>query len=195
MKFQKISLGVLLLGGIAYFAFGGSSQDPLLPTEQLVVFDIAGKRVGPVIDIDSLSGGFGSGSEYRTAVVAFRSNDMSFPVRVMRNRFGGYQEVVFESTDCSGPAFMEPLFFAAGFNVPPALPLVGVGFPGTTVYVADSGAATQTIVAGTKTGLNNFPIIDLPEDCTDIGGQTLEAIPAQTFTNLDNKFTPPFVVR
>jgi hypothetical protein len=178
---------VVSLAAIGVLLALTASGQKLRPTQQLTVYDADGKKVGVI------AGGDYTDSEF-LPLVPFKVDDVPFMLLVFRDGFVGYRVVVWESANCSGTPFLT----LSNPSAPSSLPRVGVGLPGSTVYVEDGPA--RTITAGSYStypfpGANQPPWI--PSQCTraQVFPWTAMAVPARALIDMDTLFKPPFTVR
>jgi hypothetical protein len=147
----------------------------------LAVYDANGNMVGPVT--------WASGENTNFVGVAFTVGTRRFSLLVLSDEFQGNtnQVLFFESSDCSGPAFMDDP------GPSPLLPGVIVG--NDTIYIQDGAARS----VATK---SNLGILTPNSTCN--GGPTYnggnpdirEVVPALLLIdNLYTQFPPPFSVR
>jgi len=172
------------------FLIAALAQSPHPTTQQLTVYDADGKKVGDVTGAQIVWGQF-------LPQVSFKVEDVPFLLLVFRDGFAQNDEVVWESTDCSGTPFVLRELWYGGQPLPSPMPIVAVGLPGNTVYVEDGPA--RAITAGSYS-TQPEPGLELPfgpSQCEKImrplsGFQT---IPARPLINMDTKFKPPFKVQ
>ncbi len=150
------------------------------------VYDARNTRVGTVIDLE------GADSWRTYARVLTQVNGHLLTVLVSHQQFasdfGAW--LIFESGDCSGPAF-------AGVNGLPSdvaiTPVTVVAEPGSRAYVVDLAARRELIAYRSVRGAKSFD--------TDLGCQAVGfpaqayGIPAVPVVDLDGLFGPPFTVR
>lgn len=161
------------------------SQAPQ-PVEQLTVVDANGKRVGRVMGIDHLS-------NHVTPIVVLKLNQLPISLSVTRS---GFQipgsEILWESLDCSGPAF---LFFDSPSASSESLFQPGaVGYPGQTVYTTLPGGEPRVIRVGS--GSVRFPGQPSSALCWQpsvVWEPTV--VPARAVIDLNTQFTAPYSLR
>ncbi len=146
----------------------------------LSVFDSTVKKVGEVISFSGIG----------QALVAFNANNLSIVMTVTPNTLRGTSpdDVFFESTDCSGTAFI--LNAGQSLFVPTA-----IGGPGSsTLYVATGPLQTVNLRAYLPRQGDNAT----PWPCTSFGGSidTRPAYPsAAVMSDVDSQFIPPFIAQ
>jgi hypothetical protein len=183
-----ISLSVI---GILFLLTAFAQKSKLHPTQQLIVYDTEGKKVGIVNGAQFIYSQF-------LPVVPFKVDGVAFMLNVFRDGFEGFGTVVWESNDCSGtplitldsPGFVDP---ASSFTT------VAVGLPGSTVYVENGPARTITVRSFSTSpvpGLDKrFP---QPAQCVTsnfVPPWTMVSVPARALIDMNAHFTPPFTVR
>jgi hypothetical protein len=160
-----VIMGWVLLVGLTYV-----NGQELHPKRFLTVVDAQDQKVGGVITVES------SG----WAVVAFEMEGRLFTVRVFRDRFfGPNARLLYESTNCSGQAFLEvdsPL---------PVLPPVAVIAP-ATVFLPLPDASVQAVNARSYQ-------VDTDGSCLGFS-ETHNGLAAGSLIDLFTLFTPPFRV-
>jgi len=154
--------------------------------EQLSVMDASGKKVGPLIGVNTLNRS-GAG------IVALKVDGTNLAVAVYKDGFTAIgmnpASVVWESTDCSG----KPYLWGTSINSS-LFPQIAVGLPGNTIYLAENPTSQLLSIRS---------ISSAPVDELSPGGRSqcavfqiqLRAIPAKALVNLDDEFQPPFTVR
>jgi hypothetical protein len=175
-KVVAVSLLLILLG---LSALSTVNAQALQHKPFLAVFDTQGEKVGNILNFDE---------SLRVPVVGFAVEDFTFAVRVLSNCFSAGTEVsgdgdilFFESTNCTGTAFMQ--------KSPPPMPSVVVSGPGCTVY-----RATDT--------QQSIPVRSVLIGFGQPGGLCSGGIAAVTslyqavpVIDLLTVFTPPFTIR
>ncbi|MGH8063666.1 MAG: hypothetical protein ACRERE_00210 [Candidatus Entotheonellia bacterium] len=159
----------------------------LKPHPLMMVVDANGRRVGLLIGIDRAT---------RDGVpsdvwVAFKVDEHVFALRLHKDRFlgtvNGFPEgepgVGFESTDCSGTAFVA----TEASDESTLLPVTQVAGPGSTVYLQQSGAPSQLIAMQS--------LLNVDDVCRSGFLRNSRAYPALPLVDLAPLFTPPFHVR
>lgn len=159
-------------------------------TQQLAVYDADGKKVGDVTGAQIAWGQF-------LPQVSFKVESVPFMLLVFRDGFAQNNEVVWESTDCSGAPFvLGDVWY--GQSLPGPMPVVAVGLPGSTVYVEDGPARAITVRSySTQPVPGLYPSFG-PSQCEESTrplSSSLQTIPARPLINIDTKFKPPFTVR
>jgi hypothetical protein len=160
---------VLFISILLSFASIGWAGQSVTPGGVLFAYDAQGKKVGRVVDVNS------SVVSLRVGATTTRATVFADGLRVDN---GGYP--YFESSDCTGPAFIPVLpdnlwsrLFATG---------------GTTVYGSQPNAAAQTITVGSA---QPGPC----ETAAQIGPPSqIQAFPAVPVVDLSTVFTPPFSI-
>jgi hypothetical protein len=173
----KLIVGTLAAVG-AVFLVTALAQSPR-PTQQLVVYDGRGKRVGIV------SGG---GENPLRPLVPFQIDGVPFMLYVSRDGFS-QDEVVWQSADCTGT----PYVWVAGPGYtykPSSTPAVAVGPPGNTVYVESGSPVTMTFHSYSIGAPGDSP-------CSSYGALSVihQAAPARALVDMNTFYTPPFTVR
>lgn len=177
---------LILVASLAWCTSATADTQELQRKPFLAVFDANGKKVGNVISLivsESLFPSLGPGTMVMLPAVAFRVDTFVVALFVTQNRFTGNREILFESSDCSGPAFfqqVDPFFLGA-------LPGAAVGSPGSTVYIPDPDGPVQSVAV--QTALRPDSV------CFNLGSLTTDAVPALPLIDLATMFTPPFSVR
>ena len=90
---------LLLIFTLGFCFFAVSSEQPLVSVEQLTAYDANGRRIAPVISIDK---------DIASAVVALRRGDLLITLTVFREGLAAPHIVAFESSNCSGQAYILP---------------------------------------------------------------------------------------
>lgn len=156
------------------------------PTHQLAVYDADGKRVGP------LAGEIVLGT-VPVPMVAFELDQNPFMLFIYRDGLDGASQVGWESDDCSGLPFLEATYS----NAHSTLPFVGVGVPGSTVYV-QTGPPQTVSIGSVSSDVFQTPSEPawLPRRCIPIGASPHWTVgaPARPLEDMDAHFTPPFTV-
>jgi hypothetical protein len=158
----------------------------LKPHPLLRVVDANGRRVSLVIGIDRATRD-GAPSD---VWVAFKINEHVFALRVHKDRFlgtvNGFPEgepgVGFESTDCSGLPFVA----TEASDESTLLPVTQVAGPGSTVYLQQPGAPSQSIAMQSLLNVDNV--------CRAGFLRNPRAYPALPLVDLAPLFTPLFHV-
>jgi hypothetical protein len=169
---------VLIIAGLAwstlFLLFSPPSVDAqqLKRVSQLGVIDVNDKQVG----VADLSG------DNRIQVV-FQVDNLIFALGVRPDGFQGQSELLFETTDCSGTAWISRPDPIADPPYSP-LPNVAVGSPGNTVYIPNPTATSQPITVQS---------IVSEDGCYSTSGSA-NAVQTQPAINLFTVFTPPFRV-
>ncbi len=180
----------LAAAGIVFLLTAYAQRSQIHPTQQLTVYDADGKKVGIIIGAESEYGAF-------HPIVAFKVDDVPFMLSVFRDGFAAQELVVWESTDCSGAAFIP--IGTSGYPITrSSLPTVALGVPGSTVYVEDGPIRTIGVRSYSTIPLNaprNVP--PLPTRCVDPGifPWTKQVVPARALVDMSTLYTPPFTVR
>jgi len=159
--------------------------------QQLAVYDADGKKVGVVVGAEYY------GSDQFVPLVPFKVEEVPFMLMVYRDGFVGYKFVGWESTDCSGTAFLLLGNPGHGSGRSP-MPLVGVGVPGDTVYVEDGQPryiSVRSFSTVPTVGPDDPP--PLPTHCTQaaVVPYTRMGVPARPLIDMNAEFRPPFTVR
>jgi len=168
-------LAILLTSFSGWKTFAGEPK--LQPASALRVFDANGKLVGDILSMsDTLA---------HEVVVVFKVGNRSFPLIVFRNGFAGNtnQVLMFASSDCSGPAFMDA---PPSSSEPALLPGVLVGL--TTIYIQDGPSHILSIKS-------NLDVITPGSACNSFPGSpdVREVVPGLLLINdLDTEFMTPF---
>ena len=166
----------LLFAGLLVFLLSASTAHTqntgLQSVNQLTVIDAYGKRVGTVLSAET--------SVFDNPLwVALKVGGVSFLIGVKRNAFIGTLGLVFESTNCSGTAFMQSL---------PELVLPYSAIRDQTVYLPDPQSTPRSVNFRSVLSDRHSP------NCFQNSG-TILAIPTITVIELRREFTPPFAVR
>ncbi|MGD9765197.1 MAG: hypothetical protein AB7V27_15955 [Candidatus Binatia bacterium] len=161
--------GILLMGII-----NPSAAQDVRGVDRVVVVDAAGRAVG---DTASLAGPAG-------ATVALDVDGHLLLLQVTRERFIGNADtaILFESTDCSGEAYVStgPISFG------PSLTAVVVGPPGQTAYSGNPAGPLATITW--KSWRNRGS-----EDChPQVPAVVDDVLPVIPLVNLAEIYEPPF---
>jgi len=176
---------VLVMGVMVSTSYSGGLQ----PIQQMTVVDANGKKVGPVVDLYfdnyTINHAF-------AGVVTFKLDETYFALRVFRGGFAGFSDstfILWESSDCSGDAFISP------FNTERSLVPVGVvAFPRFTVYVRDGDL--RPIFARSYSAITGPWPVGGQTPCWPINPAFQQsAAPARALTDLSTQFTPPFSLR
>jgi len=156
--------------------------------QQLAVYDADGKKVGVVTGAEHVYGAF-------LPAVPFKVDQVPLFLQVFRDGFVGQSVVAWESTDCSGTPFLT-VGAPGDFRPPSALPLVGVGLPGNTVYVEDGPPRTINVRSYSTFPLQGPPPWP-PHRCVlpGITPWTRVSVPARPLIDMNTEFRPPFTVR
>lgn len=155
--------------------------------------DVVGLQAkGPAVyDANNVQVGTLLGTDLSGAQVFFQVGGHPFTFIVHRDYLTSTEPypVIFETSDCSGMPFIQPLSGGDYF-----LSFVAIGGTNRTVYLADTTLTPQTIVARSEWG--NPPGSSPPAG--RYGSRTAsseQAFPATPLVDLDTLFTPPFRVR
>ena len=160
-----------LLAFEAHRAHGFTIRTP----SSLTVFDAKGKRVGKVLDMDFPTP--------LRAVVALEINRFLVLLLVDKDGFTSFLDRLrFESTDCTGPAYVDPPFPTNLLSISPA----AVAMPGSTVYAPTGGA--QTFTERSSRAVPNGGC-EIPTPNERLG------VLATPLIDLNTVFTGPFSVR
>jgi hypothetical protein len=159
-----LAVGLVAPGAVAAQPPAGDGGRRLPPSP--VVVDAHGRVVGAVFGVEG---------------VKVRVGDRVAQLRIGRDQFlRGESNVVFESTDCSGPPLLAP-------SVPPGpaaiLAEVGVGPP--RVLLAPGGPSQ------TRTVRSQWFADRAPPDCATLPAAAILAFPGEALMDL-GVFTPPF---
>jgi hypothetical protein len=145
----------------------------------LAVYDANGNLVGEVLDV----------SDPLSVLINFRINNRSFFPRVYQDFLEGNtnQVLLFASSDCSGPAFMEVPQQSQGQSA--LLPGILVG--NDTIYIQDGPARSVATHS-------NRAVYDIFLDCNSYPGtpDVRQVVPALLLIdNLYTRLPPPFSVK
>ena len=162
-----------------------ASAQKLRPVQQLAVYDADGKKVGVVTGAESAFGEF-------VPLAPFKVDDVPFMLLVFREGISGKKNVVWETADCSGTPSLT--FFSPQRG---SLPLVGVGLPGSTVYVEDGPARTITVRSFSTPPVPLDGRFPQPSQCYSQGFTPWSeaSVPARPLIDMNTLFKPPFTVR
>ena len=165
----------LVLAGLWLLSSSGpASGQEVRGVERIVILDAESRTVG---DVASLAGPAG-------ATAALDVDGQLLLLQVTRERFIGNADtsILYESPDCSGPAYVEPGPISFG----PSLTAVVVAPPGATAYVGDPGGPLVQIMWRSWRNRNS-------EECNpQAPAANVEALPVTPLINLSEFFTPPF---
>lgn len=169
-----VAIAILVLFAcLLSFTRSAAYAENLKKVSSLSVFDANNKRVG-VANLEGVN-----------VQVTFKMSGQLFAVGVVQDRFKGNGGAVlnFQAADCSGTPLMAPNGSddAGGAWL---LPLSVVAPPGSTVYIADPHAASQSMTVGSY--------FDERQGCQAFASTRPALVPALPVIDLDTRFTPPF---
>jgi len=161
------------------------------PQDDLAVFDDNGKRVGPVVGLESDSGTVGNNS-IEWVLVPLMIDDLTVIGRIKNQQFLGNSNVFFSSTDCTGQPLMLTQQESSVGPFEETFAIVGEGNgSGNIVWRPDpsavpfaAGTSVQSTIRKTNKECTTAPGF-LPSPGTMI-------VNAIQVIDLDNIFTAPF---
>ena len=166
---RSVIVAVALLGSISP-ALGQEVRG----AANIVVVDSLGKTVGGVASLQGPAG----------AVVGLEVDGQLVVLQVTHDRFIGNADtaILYESSDCSGSAYVSPGPISFG----PSLAAVVIGPPGATAYVGNPNGPLVPISWRSWQNLNS-------EECNpQVPAAHEQALPVTPLVDLSEHFTPPF---
>lgn len=159
-------------------------QGPLRSPTLLGVVDANGVLVGNVI------GAATPVNPLQSVVIAYKRDKRTVVVlQVFRDHFeGNVPALLFLSPNCTGTPFLP-----TADQVQTLTSVVAIAPPGSTVYLAEPQATSQTITVGSELGRDGS--CTTPAEAA--GGSTpqMTVVPAFPSVDLNTLFTPPFSLR
>lgn len=143
-----ICVGVVVLGAASLLT-GTRADQP--PNSSFTVFDSSGRPVGPVI-------GTMQGTRITIAAISFHNKWL--PVEVLRNSFQVGGSFYYQSTDCSGQAFLDPSSspFPATAVFGPTSELFYENGPSQNISVQSLQDQTSGTCSSTSFSFNAVPV-------------------------------------
>jgi hypothetical protein len=172
---------VFVISPVLALPFGVVAAEILTNDTSLVVFDAHGVRVGQLSNLSPTNCEncfqLGAGGVGR---IDFRFGQFFFYIGVIPLGFVQTGNMYYESTDCTGQAWMRPS--------PPGtfIEAAGLGLPGHTVFVPDPSATPLSIPVRSFSYALGF--------CLTEPATSLDVVSPRALLNLDDRFTPPFTI-
>lgn len=141
--------------------------------DRVVLVDATGVTVGDVLAIEGPAG----------ATVALEVDGQLAVVRVTRERFIGTADtsIVFETSDCTGDAYISPNAISFG----PSLTAAAIGWPGSTLYLGNPDGPETTI---TRRSSRNWD----STECNAESPAPADALLVVPVVDLADFYQPPF---
>ena len=148
------------------------ADDPVVRmVTDVVIKDANNKRVGTIVG---------------QSVVALRVNGINFFFGVSRMGLAGnVGSLVYESTDCTGPPFMD--ISQEGLDAA-MTPRMFIGEPGMTVYMSPDASPVTVPINVKSWRIGSSP-------CAAVGPFNTTGVVPEPMFNLADVFTPPFRVK
>ena len=143
------SLTICFLIGWASEGVIFGQEGRVRPVQQVTVKDSRGKTVGRAfggVNVHNIESSASTDLNVRT-IVLLRVDEHIVPVMVGRDRFYGGRNLLFESENCVGTAWLPPPADPTlpETDAPSLMPPAAIGPPGNTLYVATPGAPSRPI--------------------------------------------------
>ncbi len=161
-----------------------TAQEPkIMGVKSLVVVDDNGEKVGSVLDT-TVEPGFGG---LQAFVIGFKVKKFAFAVNLDSTRFSGTINLLFESTDCTGPPLMrKDAITDANFFPPVAMAGLDTRQPGQVVYAQDPDEVPLSTLIQSLLPNNGDPCRLLNIEITTVEVRQIVDL---------GVFTPPFHVQ